>query len=128
MERTNQLRERYWAQFMCWVAAEGIDWEGLLRDHSKNIDEINAVMTSFGCALYRAGRPYNQYAETINCLTSKKPVLRRWMQGSWDLAFQWMQAEPTAHHVAMPCSVFDVGMGASGRCSELDVGRTPQTW
>lgn len=27
------------------------------------------------------------------------------MQGSWDLAFQWMQAEPTAHHVAMPWQV-----------------------
>ena len=105
LDRTNKLRERYWEQFLGWLEIEGIDFSALLADHSHYIDEINTVLTAFGRALYRAERPYNQYAETINCLTSKKPALRRWMQGSWDLAFQWMQAEPTAHHVAMPWQV-----------------------
>lgn len=105
LDRTSRLRERYWEQFLAWLVSEGIDFDSLLADHSHYIDEINSVMTAFGRALYRAGRPYNQYAEAINHLTSKKPVLRRWMQGSWDLAVQWMQAEPTAHHVAMPWQV-----------------------
>ena len=105
LERTNKLRERYWHQFVLWLAAENIAFESLLAEHTRYIDEINAVLTAFGRALYRAGRPYNQYSETINCLTSRKPGLRRWMQGSWDLAFQWMSAEPTAHHVSMPWQV-----------------------
>lgn len=105
LDRTNKLRERYWAQYIGWLSSEGIDFEGLLRDHSKYMDEINAVVFAFGRALYRASRPYNQYAETINHLTSRKPALRRWMQGSWDLAFQWLQAEPTTHHVAMPWQI-----------------------
>ena len=38
-------------------------------------------------------------------LSSKKPVLRRQLQGAWDLAFSWVQAEPSPHHVAMPWQV-----------------------
>ena len=66
------------------------------------MDEINLVLTKYGRLLYAAGKPYTVYAETINMLTSKKPVLRRQLQEAWDLAFSWVQAEPSAHHVAMP--------------------------
>ena len=69
------------------------------------IEEWNAVLTRFGRVLYEAGKPYNQYAETINYLTSLRPTIRRQMQGSWDLAYCWMASEPTCHHVAMPWQV-----------------------
>lgn len=38
-------------------------------------------------------------------LSSKKPVLRRRLQGAWDLAFSGVQAEPSSRHVAMPWQV-----------------------
>ena len=69
------------------------------------VEEINAIVSRFGRVLYHAGRPYNQYAETINHLTSIRPSIRRQMQGSWDLAYSWMASEPTCHHVAMPWQV-----------------------
>ena len=105
LEATNKLRDKYWSVFLQWLSNEGIDFERLLEQHVFYVDEINIVLTRFGRALYRAGRPYNQYAETINSLTTRKPALRRQMQGSWDLAYSWVAAEPSCHHVAMPWQV-----------------------
>ena len=63
------------------------------------------MLTKYGILVYAAGKTYTVYAETINMLTSKKPVLRRQLQGAWNLAFGCVQAEPSAHHVAMPWQV-----------------------
>ena len=60
------------------------------------------MVSRLGRELFRAGKTYNQYAETINSLTSMRPSLRRQMQGAWDLGFAWMRQEPTQHHVAIP--------------------------
>ena len=102
---TGRLRERYWAQFEGWLRVEGIDFESMLLHHVEFVDEINSVLASYGCALFHAGKSYNQFAETINTLTTKKPALRRLMQGAWDVAFSWLHTEPGSHHVAMPWQV-----------------------
>ena len=54
-----------------------------------NIEEINFVMVKYGRTLYRSGKSYNQCAETMNCLVSKKPGLRRLMSAASDLGFSW---------------------------------------
>ena len=59
----------------------------------------------YGRMLYTAGRPYNRYAETVNALASRTPALRRMLQPSWDVAFQWLKLEPHVHHQAMPWQV-----------------------
>ena len=102
---TGRLRDRYWTQFEQWLLVEGIDFERLLLHHVECIDDINAVMSRFGKALYNAGKPYNQFAETLNALTTKKPAIRRLLQGAWDVAFSWLHAEPGSHHIAMPWQV-----------------------
>ena len=45
------------------------------------------------------------FSETVNAITSKRPLVRRSLQQSWDLAFMWFSFEPTTHHVAMPHQV-----------------------
>ena len=102
---TERLRDRYWTQFEQWLLVEGIEFESLLLHHVECIDDINAVMSRFGKALYNAGKPYNQFAETLNALTTKKPAIRRLLQGAWDVAFSWLHAEPGSHHIAMPWQV-----------------------
>lgn len=102
---TGRLRERYWAQFEGWLRDEEIDFESLLLHHVEFVDDINAVLARYGRALFQAGKSYNQFAETINTLTTKKPALRRLMQGAWDVAFSRLHAEPGSHHFAMPWQV-----------------------
>ena len=105
LEATTRLRARYWKIFESWLLAEGVDIAPLLETPTFYVEEWNAILTRFGRLLYEAGKPYNQYAETINYLTSLRPTIRRHMQGSWDLAYSWMASEPTCHHVAMPWQV-----------------------
>eukprot|EP00435_Cladocopium_sp_Y103_P020656 s317_g5.t1 len=105
LEVTSRLRERYWRLFLEWTERESIDFERMLRTSHTHVEEINLVLSKYGRLLYNSGKPYTVYAETINMLTSKKPVLRRQLQGAWDLAFSWIQCEPSSHHVAMPWQI-----------------------
>ena len=99
---TGSLRDKYFKVFESWTREEGIDIHALLEHSHQYVEEINIVVSRFGRELFRAGKTYNQYAETINSLTSMRPSLRRQMQGAWDLGFAWMRQEPTQHHVAIP--------------------------
>lgn len=102
---TQKLRERYWALFENWLVSEGIDFAALLADSYHQLEEINAVLVAYGRKLYSSGKPYNVFAETLNCLSSRRPSLRRHLQGAWDLAFTWTRAEPVCHHTAMPWQI-----------------------
>lgn len=99
---TGSHRERYLNVFRNWVAAEGIDLEALLENSHVWVEDLNILLCRFGRQLFEAGKTYNQYAETINSITSIRPSLRRQMQGAWDLGYAWMRQEPSQHHVAMP--------------------------
>ena len=105
LQVTQKLRERYWALFEGWLKQEGINFDELLDDSYHQLEEINAVLVAFGRKLYSSGKPYNVFAETLNCLSSKRPSLRRHLQGAWDLAFTWTRAEPVCHHTAMPWQI-----------------------
>ena len=102
---TTAAREKHWKFFLDWAAHEGIDLDTFLNSPNQWVEEINCVFSKFGRFLYKAGKTYNQYAETINALSSKKPSLRRLMQQSWDFGYAWVRAEPSVHHVAIPVPV-----------------------
>ena len=104
-EATSALRDRYWKTFEDWVRESGIDLEPLLAEAHLHVEDINILLSSFGRALYKAGKSYTQYAETINPLGSRIPGLRRLLQQSWDFGYAWVKHEPSIHHVAMPASI-----------------------
>lgn len=102
MPITGSNRERYLAAFRTWTVSEGVDLDSLLDNCHFWVEEINVLLCRFGRQLFEAGNTYNQYAETINSITSLRPSLRRQMQGAWDLGYAWMRQEPSQHHIAMP--------------------------
>lgn len=106
---TGSAREKFWKAFLGWAATESLDISHLLDHPGTFVEEINAVLCRYGRLLYEAGKTYNQYAETINSLTSMRPSLRRQMQGAWDLGYAWMRLEPSQHHIAMPAAIL-IGM------------------
>ena len=105
LARTGTLRSRYFSAFQSWVGEIGVDLDDLLANYHENVEEINCLLTRYGRELFRAGRTYNQFAETINELTSRKPPLRRLVQSAWDLGYTWRKVEPSVHHIAMPAVV-----------------------
>eukprot|EP00434_Breviolum_minutum_P034390 symbB.v1.2.030438.t1/scaffold3423.1/size57148/1 len=91
-----------WAANWARLIIRGIDLDALLENSHVWVEEINILLCRFGRQLFEAGKTYNQYAETINSITSIRPSLRRQMQGAWDLGYAWMRQEPSQHHLAMP--------------------------
>ncbi len=102
LARTGCLRAKYFSAFQSWLGEVGIDLDELLVSYHENVEEINCLLTRYGKELFKAGRTYNQFAETINELTSRKPPLRRLVQSAWDLGYTWRKVEPSVHHIAMP--------------------------
>ena len=102
---TRTMRETLMASFLAWTVEEQIPWEEMIADSHNCLEDINMVLISYGRLLHKHGRPYQRYAETINAVSSLKLSLKRHLQGAWSLAFNWVQNEPSAHHVAMPFQV-----------------------
>ena len=104
-EATRQLRDRYWSVFESWTHESGFNFEEILADYYGNLDEINFILVRFGRTLYRQGKSYNQYAETLNALVARRPALRRLLTAAWDLGFAWTKQEPSQHHIPMPIPI-----------------------
>ncbi|OLP75869.1 hypothetical protein AK812_SmicGene44271, partial [Symbiodinium microadriaticum] len=67
-----------------------------------DVEAFVGLLVEYGRDLYGSGRPYWHFEETVNAITSIKPVLRRQVQAAWDLAFAWLAEEPSSHHTALP--------------------------
>ena len=102
---TNQHRETFINQFESWLQGQGFSLDAMLENHFYEIDHLNRLLVYYGRCLYSAGRPYNHFAETINAIAARKPVIRRQLQEAWNLAFAWVREEPSTHHIAMPLQV-----------------------
>lgn len=102
---TSSLRQRYLNEFFQWAAEEGVDLAYMLDNHVSCIDELNILLSRYGRLLYSNGKTYNQFAETLNGITSLKPAIRRLLQGAWDLGYAWVRMEPSSHHIAMPAQI-----------------------
>ena len=113
LARTGSLRASYFQVFLNWCDDLGIDFSAMLDSMTDNIENINLLLTRYGRELYRVGKTYNQFAETLNELSSRKPQIRRFLSSAWDLGYSWKRSEPSIHHVAMPAMVL---LGALSVC------------
>ena len=102
LKQTQIQRDRLLSAFDDWLKTEGFELSSLLDVVSPDPEAINMLLERYGRSLYKAGRPYGHYSETINAVVGRRPTLRRMMQQSWDLAFAWLRQEPPIHHVALP--------------------------
>ena len=71
-----------------------------------DLDHINNLLADYWRWLFKSGKPYYHYSETINSVAACRPLLRRSLQQAWDLAFMWGSFEPMEHHTAMPYQSF----------------------
>eukprot|EP00435_Cladocopium_sp_Y103_P040350 s366_g11.t1 len=102
LQQTQAYRDKLLTAFDEWLATEGFSVDMLLGTMNPDIDAVNCLLEKYGRQLYRAGRPYGHYAETINAIAAKRPRIKRSMAQAWDLAYAWLRKEPPIHHVALP--------------------------
>ena len=102
---TKASRDDLLVQLEAWLNGRGRTFGEVFLSQPPDFDEINKVLTDYGRMLFRLGKPYYKYAETLNGVTTRRPILRRSIGAAWDLAFMWGALEPTEHHAAMPHQV-----------------------
>lgn len=74
--QTQKQRDVLVAGFDEWLKGEGFSLQEILFVAEPDVETLNIQLERFGRLLYRAGRPYNHYVETINGLTGKRPRVR----------------------------------------------------
>ena len=104
-EGTKASRDELLVHFEAWLNGQGQTFGEVFLSPSPDFDYVNKVLTDYGRMLFRLGKPYYKYAETLNGVTTRRPILRRSIGAAWDLAFMWGALEPTEHHAAMPHQV-----------------------
>ena len=110
---TRAVREDLFSLFTQWLDSQSLYFDSIFMASPVDLDGVNRVLTDYGKMLFRLGKPYYFYAETLNCITSRRGILRRSISTAWDLAFMWRSAEPTEHHAAMP---YQVLLGVLSTC------------
>lgn len=85
-ETTANVRGLLFQNFLGWLTDQGFSFDELLMSSPPDLDRINKVLVQYGKWLFSAGKPYYHLSETINLVTSKRPVIRRSLQQAWDLA------------------------------------------
>ena len=102
LESTRAARDDLFSAFFSWMSEKGLSYDEIFGGSPYDLDRINQILTEYGRALFEAGKPYYHYSETLNGITTRRPLLRRSIGVAWDLAFMWGAHEPAEHHVAVP--------------------------
>ena len=104
-EATSATREVLFDNLLRWMTDQGVSGEDMIFASPPDLDGLNSILVRYGKWLFNSGKPYYHFSETINAVTSKRPLVRRSLQQVWDLAFMWGSYEPVEHHIAMPHQV-----------------------
>eukprot|EP00435_Cladocopium_sp_Y103_P017362 s4386_g4.t1 len=106
LEATRKRRKDLLQKFQAWLWNEkGVSLTFLLRERPVDPEKICNWLVSYGKELYKSGKAYGIFAETINSVGAARPILKKQLTLAWDLAFSWIAGEPYGHHPAMPASV-----------------------
>ena len=105
-KETRDSRAFLLRDFEHWLWNEmEVKLEHFLTEKPADPERICDLLVSYGRDLYAAGKSFQKYSETINAISSARPLIKRQMTKAWDLAFAWLQDEPHSHHPALPASV-----------------------
>ena len=99
---TSITREWLLDCFVKWLGSKEVSFEVVVLSSPPDLDQLNSLLVEYGRMRFKEGKPYYHFSETVNAITSKRPLVRRSLQQAWDLAFMWGSYEPAEHHVAMP--------------------------
>ena len=115
LETTSAIRSKLLESFCEWLGSSGKSFDEIFLARLPDLDLLNSELCRYGRWLFSEGKPYYHFSELLNAVTSRRPILRRSLQQSWDLAFMWGSFEPVEHHVAMPHQIL-VALIASAWC------------
>ena len=104
--QTRNSRKILVSRFRRWLWSEHkVSLYGLLQQKPPDPEMISNWLAEYGRDLFKSGKSYGQYSETINGIAMMKPIVKKQLVTAWDVAFAWLVDEPHQHHPALPLSV-----------------------
>ena len=94
----------------------------LLTEKPADPDRICDYLVSYGRAMYAAGKSFQKYSETINAVSTARPLIKRQMTKAWDLAFAWLQDEPHSHQASVLLAMMSTALGLEEGSSTMGHG------
>ena len=76
-----------------------------MREKPADPEQIAHWLVEFGKELYKSGKAYNSYAETMTAVACSRPQIKKQLTQAWDYAFSWVAGEPFGHHPALPAGI-----------------------
>ena len=70
-EVTAATRVELLERFKSWLGTLGLDFENIFMSNPPDLDRINKLLTDFGRWLFKSGKPYYHYSETINSVSAR---------------------------------------------------------
>ena len=105
-EQTRSSRRVLVARFQTWLWKEhSVSLNNLLHQKPVDPEIISNWLAEYGREMYRSGKAYGQYSETINGIAMMRPIIKKQLASAWDVAFAWLVDEPHQHNPALPVSV-----------------------
>ena len=106
LDFTRNRRKKLLKQFQSWLwQSKGVSLIFLLKEKPADPEKIANWLVLYGQELYKSGKAYGIFAETINSVAASRPQIRKQLTVAWDYAFSWVADEPFGHHPALPALV-----------------------
>ena len=106
LDVTRSRRRKLLSLFQIWLwNNRGVSLLYLLNEKPADPEKISKWLVEYGREMYKSGKTYNSYAETVNAVAGARPQIRKQLTQAWDFAFSWISNEPGDHHPAMPAGI-----------------------
>ena len=114
LDVTRNRRKVLLKKFQVWLwSTKGISLLFLLKNKPADPELISFWLVEYGKQMYKSGKAYNSFAETINAVAGARPQIKKQLTQAWDYAFSWVADEPFGHHPAMPAGILIALMSLS---------------
>lgn len=118
LDLTRKRRRKLLRDFQKWPwQVKGVSLLYLVRERPADPEKICHWLVTYGQELYRAGKAFGIYAETINSVAASRPQVRKQLTAAWDYAFSRVSEEPFSHHPALPATVLLAIMSVALYCT-----------
>ena len=100
---TQVNREKRIIELCEWMKSRQLpELDEVLNAAAKDATAANVLLCAYGRYLWHAEATYGRFAEVVNAIQTRQPLLRRQLGPVWGLGFQWRAAEPSNSHLAVP--------------------------
>eukprot|EP00435_Cladocopium_sp_Y103_P035254 s2497_g9.t1 len=69
------------------MTEHGVSWSAVFDGKNIDAEEVSSWLVAYGHEMHLAGKSHTRYSEAFNDIAGRRPILKRQLTESWNLAF-----------------------------------------